>query len=95
MEAMACGCCAVAQKVGGNPELIRHGETGLLFETGDVAGLSATLQLLIENEPLRRRLAAAALQQISTRFSLRAAAERMGEIYARLIERRGCSARLE
>ena len=60
MEAMACGCAVVASRVGGNPELVKDGETGLLFEKADVAGLAARLRLLIEDEALRRRLAGAA-----------------------------------
>ena len=40
LEAMACGCCPVASRVGGNAELIRHGENGMLFEAGDVDQLS-------------------------------------------------------
>ena len=88
MEAMACGCCAVASNVGGNPELINSNETGLLFEPGDVAGLSAALQLLIENESARRRMADAGARFIRERFSVRASAQRMGEIYTQLIEHR-------
>ncbi|MBZ5609614.1 MAG: glycosyltransferase family 4 protein [Acidobacteriia bacterium] len=88
MEAMACGCCAAASNVGGNPELVRNGETGLLFEAGDVADLSARLELLIGNDSLRRRLATAGVQWIRERFSVRSAAQRMGEIYGELLERR-------
>src|SRR5229473_4967915 len=79
MEAMACGCCAVATNVGGNPELVRNGETGLSFEPGDSEGLSVVLRTLIENEALRQRLAAAGAELISQRFSTRAAADRMAE----------------
>jgi glycosyltransferase involved in cell wall biosynthesis len=86
MEAMACGCCAVATNVGGNPELIRNGETGLSFEPGNAEELSLALRTLIENEALRQRLAEAGAEFISQRFSTRAGAERMGEIYTRLIE---------
>jgi glycosyltransferase involved in cell wall biosynthesis len=86
MEAMACGCPVVASNVGGNPELVRDGETGLLFEPGDAAGLSTALQTLIENETLRKRMAATGAQFIREHFSIRAAAQRMGEIYAQLIE---------
>jgi len=88
MEAMACGCCAVASDVGGNPELIRNGETGMLFPAGDAGALAAVVELLIGNASLRRRLGAAGMQWIRGNFSIRASAQRMGEIYAELIERR-------
>ncbi len=87
MEAMACGCCAVASNVGGNPELVRDGETGLLFEAGDVAGLTSALRRVIQDESLRRALGEAGMRHIHERFSARASAERMGEIYSELIER--------
>jgi L-malate glycosyltransferase len=89
MEAMACGCCAVATNVGGNPELVRNGETGLTFEAGDSAGLGEVLQKLIENEALRKRLAAAGTEFVSRRFSSRASAQRMAEIYTELIDQSG------
>ncbi len=88
MEAMACGCCAVASNVGGNPELIRSGETGLLFKSGDPAALSAALQMLIEDESLRKRIAAAGTAFVREHFSIAASARRMGEIYTQLIENR-------
>ncbi len=87
MEAMACGCPVVASRVGGNPELVRNAETGLLFAPGDAAGLADALQTLLENEPLRRRLAEAGANFVREHFSIRASAQRMGEIYAKLLRR--------
>ena len=92
MEAMACGCCAVASNVGGNPELIRDGENGLLFQAGNVPALTAALERVIDNEPLRNKLAAAAQQSIRERFSIRSSADRMADIYSSLIEPRVRSA---
>jgi L-malate glycosyltransferase len=89
MEAMACGCCTVASNVGGNPELVRNGESGLTFEAGDAEGLSVALRSLIEDEALRGRLAAAGNQLMKEHFSTRASADRMAEIYTNLIERTG------
>jgi glycosyltransferase involved in cell wall biosynthesis len=86
MEAMACGCCAIASRVGGNPELVQNRETGLTFEPGDSVALGAALQTLIEDESFRKRLAAAGAQLMRERFSTQAAAEKMAEIYMRLIE---------
>jgi L-malate glycosyltransferase len=85
MEAMACGCAVAASRVGGNPELVVHGETGLLFEPRDVAGLTAALRLLIADRSLRAKLAQNAAQRIHSRFCLPAAARRMGEIYTALL----------
>jgi glycosyltransferase involved in cell wall biosynthesis len=84
LEAMACGCCPVASRVGGNVELIRHGENGMLFEAGDVDQLCQVLELLIEHRELRQQLAAKA-RSVAEGFSIGAAARRMGEIYAELI----------
>jgi len=88
MEAMACGCCAVASNVGGNPEQVRNGVTGLLFEPRDAAGLSEILRTLVEDEPLRRRLAAAGQRMVHERFSIESSVARMSEIYSKFIDAR-------
>ncbi len=85
MEAMACGCCAVASRVGGNPELVTHEQTGLLFPPRDVAGLAAALRRLIEQESLRRQLAERGRERIHSQFSAQAAARRMAQLYLSLL----------
>ncbi len=85
LEAMACGCCPVASRVGGNFELIRHGENGMLFEAGDVDQLCHVLEQLLEHRRIRLQLAAQARSD-AEHFSIGASARRMGEIYAELIE---------
>jgi L-malate glycosyltransferase len=80
LEAMACGCCPVASRVGGNPELVTPGETGLLFESGDAGGLARALETLVQNPELRLRLAAQAAAA-TARFSTAAAALRAEQIY--------------
>jgi glycosyltransferase involved in cell wall biosynthesis len=86
LEAMACGCCPVASRVGGSVELIHHGENGMLFEAGDVDQLSNVLETLVERRGLREQLAARA-RSTAEQFSIGASARRMEEIYAELIER--------
>ena len=85
MEAMACGCCAVASDVGGNPEVVFDGKTGILFPPRDVEALAGALRLLIENESLRLKVAEAGAQLIHTRFSLESSVRRMAEIYRLLL----------
>jgi glycosyltransferase involved in cell wall biosynthesis len=87
MEAMACQCSVVASRVGGNPELVDDGGTGLLFPAGDAAGLAECLKRLIENDALRARLAAAA-SLFMRNFSLAASTRRMEEIYEAVAKNR-------
>ena len=84
LEAMACGCCPVASRVGGNVELIRHGENGMLFEAGDAGQLCQVLEVLIEHRELRQQFAAKA-RGVAERFSIGASARRMEAIYTELI----------
>lgn len=81
MEAMSCGCACIASSTGGNPELIRQSDTGLLFEPGNVQELAEQLSVVIADASLRRRLAEASTREIQHRFSLQASAARMAEIY--------------
>ena len=52
MEAMASVCAVVASRVGGNPELVRDGETGVLFTSGDERDLADKIRLLARNGTL-------------------------------------------
>ena len=47
LEALSAGCLVIATKVGGNAEIVRHAESGLLFEYPDSAALSQILQQLL------------------------------------------------
>jgi N-acetyl-alpha-D-glucosaminyl L-malate synthase BshA len=61
LEAAACGVPAVAPRVGGLPDTVVDGETGILFEGGDDRGAADALLRLLDDGSLRRRLAAAAV----------------------------------
>ena len=60
LEAAASGLPTVAFAVPGPQDILRDGETGLLVAEGDVQGLAAALQLLVDDGGLRRRLGGAA-----------------------------------
>ncbi len=59
IDSMALGVPVVATNSGGTPEIIANGESGLLFETGDVETLANHLERLWREPALRDRLAAA------------------------------------
>jgi glycosyltransferase involved in cell wall biosynthesis len=84
MEAMACGCCPIASRVGGNPELIEHGKNGLLFEADDSAQLAAQMRELLADEP-RRKIFASVSQKKMLQFSYERAASTMEEIYESIL----------
>jgi glycosyltransferase involved in cell wall biosynthesis len=95
MEAMACGCAVVASRVGGNPELVSDGTTGLLFQAGDVPELADRLERLIGDRDLRARVGAAASANMRQRFPLEASVRRMEEIYQELLRRKMGSERFD
>ncbi len=68
LEAMACGVPVVASAVGGIPELVVDGETGLVVEPGDPEALAAAIARVIDDSELRRRLAAAGHARASRLF---------------------------
>jgi glycosyltransferase involved in cell wall biosynthesis len=89
LEAMACGLVPVASRVGGIPELVTEGESGLLFESGNVAELAGHLRKLVTNAPYRKQLSEAAAARAHTVFPMERAAERMGAFYEGLIRKTG------
>jgi len=70
MEAGACGVPAVAPAVGGIPELIEHGITGLLTPPRDAHAFAAALQQLINNRKQAVEMGRAARRRIEERFSV-------------------------
>lgn len=71
LEAMACGRPVVACNVGGNPELVEHEATGLLYEAGEGSGgLEAAMTRYAATPELREAHGAAARRRVLERFSL-------------------------
>lgn len=58
LEVCALGTPAVATDIGGNPEVIEHGENGLLVPLGDSAELASSIARLLNDPALRARFAA-------------------------------------
>jgi colanic acid/amylovoran biosynthesis glycosyltransferase len=87
MEAAACGVPAVATAVGGIPELVEDGVTGLLAPPGDRPALVAALERLLQDAELAARMGKAARQRALKRFSVRRQVGRLLELWTRLIRR--------
>lgn len=85
MEAAACGVPVVAPAVGGIPELVRDGVTGLLSQPNDLTGLVTGLEQLIHDPVLRTRLGAAARQWAAEHFSVQRQVERLLALWGRVL----------
>jgi glycosyltransferase involved in cell wall biosynthesis len=70
VESMAAGTPVVGSRIGGIPEQIVDGTTGLLFHPGDEVDLSRALSKLMSDEGLRRRMAEASSRRFRETFSL-------------------------
>jgi glycosyltransferase involved in cell wall biosynthesis len=81
LESMACGKPVIASNLGGLPEQIEHGKTGLLFEVNDLEKLKEGMVLLAGNPQLRRDMGLAARNRCEEEFSFEGHAKRLLELY--------------
>jgi glycosyltransferase involved in cell wall biosynthesis len=91
LAAMAHGLPAVAIARGGIPEVIENGKNGLLVSGLDPNGFALALTDLLERPEEAERLAKAALETISSRFSAGHMVEATIRLYERIIGARGDS----
>jgi glycosyltransferase involved in cell wall biosynthesis len=83
VEAMACGLPVVSTAVAGIPELVRHGENGLMVAPRDVPALAGALAALLDDQPSRERMGSAARTTVVAEFDLRAAAREIAALFER------------
>lgn len=81
MEYMAAGLPAVATSVGGVPEIIEHGVSGLLVQPGDSNALSAEILRLLDDESLRRRLGHGARESMLSKCDFGSLLSKLKSIY--------------
>lgn len=84
LEAMAAGVPVVASAVGGMPEVIVDGVTGLLIPPGDTATLARSLKALLLDRQLGARLSSAARDSLRLRFSAERVLPQLERMYASL-----------
>jgi len=85
MESMAASKPVIATRVGGIPEVIADGQTGLLVSPGDVAALATALAYLLRNASAREKLGKAGRRAVEEEFNTRCAASRMLAVYEDLV----------
>jgi N-acetyl-alpha-D-glucosaminyl L-malate synthase BshA len=84
LEAMCFGCPSVASAVGGIPEVVASGSTGILVPFGDPAAMARAVESLIADPEKRAALGRAAQQVARRSFSAAAVVPRYEELYRRV-----------
>lgn len=87
MEAMACGLPVVATNVGGVVDLLKNGESGCLFEPGDVAGAVSSLSRLLKEPAWAMELGTQARLSIERQHSTAALPQLLAGLYAPMLSR--------
>jgi glycosyltransferase involved in cell wall biosynthesis len=87
LEAMASGVPIIASDIPGCRELIKPGETGLLFAPGDVETLTGHLEVLANDSELRSNLATRGNDFVREHFSAGRMASEYQKLYFDLVER--------
>lgn len=90
LEAMAHGRPVIGSNVGGIPEMIGDGETGLLVPPRDPTCLASAIDTLLGDADLRRQFGQAARRRCEERFSLRAHVDAVVREYRQVVARQAC-----
>lgn len=85
IEAMAAGRPVVGSMVGGVPELIEDGVSGLLVPPNDAARLARAVRRILDDRDLARRLAEGGLKRVREDFDIRLHLERVSKIYEAMV----------
>jgi glycosyltransferase involved in cell wall biosynthesis len=81
MEAMSCGTPVVGFSVGGIPDMVRHGVTGLLAPLRDVEALAKAISHLLENDAMRAEMSSQCRRIANEEYSLEVQASHYLSLY--------------
>ncbi len=87
LEAMACGTAVVGSKVGGIPEVVADGETGLLVPPGDPGALADAVNALVADERRAAEMGRLGRARAVTEFGWASIAAQTAALYAELAGR--------
>ncbi len=90
-QAMALSKPVIGTKVGGTPEMIVDGETGILADPCDAASLAAAIRTLASSEALRRRQGEAGAKRVRALFTLDRMTTRIEQLYRQELAKAGRS----
>lgn len=90
LEALACGVPVIATRVEGTPEVIRHGQEGLLARPQDAASLADAIQAFVSDRKAWCRMSQLAVQRHRQGYSDVQMAQKTARVYRKLLVRSTC-----
>lgn len=85
IEAMAYATAPVVTDSGGSPELVVDGESGLIVEPGDAAGLANAIRRLADDRAVCKRMGRLARDRIGTHFRVADTVHKTAQLYRSLL----------
>ncbi|MBD3236335.1 MAG: glycosyltransferase [Candidatus Eisenbacteria bacterium] len=85
-QAMACGLPVISSDGGGVPQMVRDGETALLFPVGNTAAAAEQIGMLLQDDGVRGTLAARGRAAARERFHPDAVAQQTVAVYRQVLE---------
>ena len=93
LEAMSVGLPVIATNVGGNPELVIDGETGVLIQPWDASVLAAAIINLLRDNEKRKKMGDAGFIKAKGEFSIEKMVKSYEELYLSLYKKKKCGLR--
>jgi glycosyltransferase involved in cell wall biosynthesis len=89
IESMAAALPVVAADVGGNPELVRNGETGFLFPAGNEQKFAQALETLVSQPELRKEFGKRARERAKAEFTISQVRDCYQDLYQSVLAEKG------
>jgi alpha-maltose-1-phosphate synthase len=89
LEAMACGTAVIGSRVGGIPEVVADGQTGLLVPPGEPAPLADAVNALVRDQALAAVMGRAGRERAIAEFDWAGIAAQTAGLYAELMRPAG------
>jgi glycosyltransferase involved in cell wall biosynthesis len=87
LEAYACGKPIVASRVSGLKDLVKDGETGLLFEPGNVEQLAKSIFNLLNGNDAAKEMGLKGKNFVRENFTIEKVVERLEKVYEEVVKR--------